>query len=400
MTTMESKNYINRDQVIDNLYSLLEIKYIYESIVVTEGFPKPLLIVILKGNCSSLTQEISSMVAKIFQEQTDYLCRIFSYEYAEQQLKEGNLFFAHNCSWEKLIVNNADTGTDVFHRYSPNEDTLNRIVLDFQQERAKLNAFMEGANFFLEKENHSQAAFNLHQYIELWFRRVELFTMGKERKCHSIKEHQTYIKPFVSELGNLFNKDVTEELSLLRLLDESYISTRYQNNYHIKIAQIQKIQEKANRIYAIISELFEDKLAECKTYMVDRPPHQEIPPVKEDASDVEIPGSEEGGTLNKIKALTKKHFYTLKRCPSIKELYSVNLITEGYLETSFMISNLLKVCITALEADYIPNRVVPEPEQNIREVLGYVLNLIPYEEMEFLDKIRQLLPDMEAQGQP
>jgi hypothetical protein len=153
-------------------------------------------------------------------------------------------------------------------------------------------------------------------------------------------------------------------------------------------------------MYAIASKLFQDKLAECRKYMENPYPHQEIPLVKKDASNGEIPRSEEGSTMDKIRALAKKHFDTLKRCPSIKELYSVDLITEGYLETSFMISNLLKVCITALEADYIPNRVVPEPEHNIREVLGYVLNLIPYEEMEFLDEIRHLVPDMEAQGQP
>ncbi len=397
---MENKNYFNRDQIIDNLQSLLEIKYVYESIMEIDGSPKPLLIVILKGNCSSLTHELSSMVAKIFQEQTDYRYRIFSFEYAEKQLKEGNLFFAHGCNWKKMIVNNADTGTDIFHGNSPNKDTLNRIALNFQQEHAKLKGFMEGANFFLEKENYSQAAFMLHQYLELWFRTVELFIMGKERKCHSIKEHQTYIKFFVPELGNLFNPDIGEELSLLRLLDEAYIATRYQNNYHINIAQIQKIREIADRMDAIVSKLFQDKLAACRKYLENRTLHQEIPLVKEDTSNGEIPISEEGSTLDKIRALTKKHFYTLKRCPSIKELYSIDLITEGYLETSFMISNLLRVCITALEADYIPNRVVPEPEHNIREVLGYVLDLMPHEEMEFLDEILQLLPDMEAQRQP
>src|SRR5690606_33224776 len=102
-----------KNQIIDNLQSLLDIKYVYESIMEMDGSPKSLLIVILKGNCSSLTQELSSMVAKIFQEQTEYLYRIFSFEYAEKQLKEGNLFFAHGCTWEKQIVNNADTGIDI-----------------------------------------------------------------------------------------------------------------------------------------------------------------------------------------------------------------------------------------------------------------------------------------------
>jgi hypothetical protein len=120
--------------------------------------------------------------------------------------------------------------------------------------------------------------------------------------------------------------------------------------------------------------------------------------VKEGTSKVERAGLEEINFLDKISELAKEHFHTLKRYPSKKELYTVNLITEGYLETSFMISSLPKVCITALDAERTSNRVVPEPDQNIKEVLGYVLNMIPYEEMEFLDKIRHALPDKEKQG--
>ncbi|MDO6603170.1 hypothetical protein [Arenibacter palladensis] len=122
---------------------------------------------------------------------------------------------------------------------------------------------------------------------------------------------------------------------------------------------------------------------------------KEAPFVKEGTSQVEESELKERAFLDRVKELTKEHFHTLKRYPSKKEFYTVNLITEGYLETSFMISSLLKVCITALDAERSPNRVVPEPDQNIREVLGYVLNIIPYEEMEFLDKIQHLLPDQE-----
>tara|TARA_R110001632_G_scaffold143330_1_gene259338 strand:+ start:126 stop:581 length:456 start_codon:yes stop_codon:yes gene_type:complete len=135
---------------------------------------------------------------------------------------------------------------------------------------------------------------------------------------------------------------------------------------------------------------------ECRKCLENREPTKENTFAKEGTSQVERRESEEKDILNKISELAKEHFYTLKRFPSKKELYTVNLITEGYLETSFMISSLLKVCITALDAERTPNRVVPEPDQNIREVLGYVLNIIPYEEMEFLDKIRHILPDIET----
>ena len=135
---------------------------------------------------------------------------------------------------------------------------------------------------------------------------------------------------------------------------------------------------------------------ECRKYLENRDPIKENTFVKESTSQVESRESEEKSILDKISELAKEHFHTLKRYPSKKELYTINLITDGYLETSFMISSLLKVCITALDAERTPNSVVPEPEQNIREVLGYILNMIPYEELEFLDKIRHILPNMET----
>ncbi|MBU2903998.1 hypothetical protein KO529_04310 [Arenibacter algicola] len=135
---------------------------------------------------------------------------------------------------------------------------------------------------------------------------------------------------------------------------------------------------------------------ECRKYFDNREPTKENTFVNESTSQVEHQESEEKDILHKIRELAQEHFHTLKRYPSKKELYTVNLITDGYLETSFMISSLLKVCITALDAERTPNSVVPEPEHNIREVLGYILNMIPYEEMEFLDKIRHILPDLET----
>ena len=133
--------------------------------------------------------------------------------------------------------------------------------------------------------------------------------------------------------------------------------------------------------------------SECQKHNENKESFIKTPFEKEATSQAEKEETDEKDTLGKIKDLAKEHFYTLKRYPSKKELYTVNLLTDNYLETSFMISSLLKVCITALDAERSPNRVVPEPEQNIKEVLGYVLHMIPYEEMEFLDKVRNLLPE-------
>lgn len=379
---MEDKIHTKQEQIIDKLNSLLEIKYIYKTRTEKEGCLKPLLIVILKGNCSSLTNELSSMVAKIFQEETNFLYRIFSFEYAHQQLKEESLFFVHSCSWEKLIFQNSDAELDNFHEYHISEKTLSNIQSVFEQERHKIAAFMEGATFFIEKNNLSHAAYMLHQYIELMFRFVALFTMGKERKSHSIKELQTYIKTFAPDLGNLFNTEIEQEQQLLKLLDDAYIATRYENNYHINLEQIYKILEKANIMETLATSLFQNKLDDCVVEVYNtkeiKVPKQQSP----EPNDKEL--------LSFIKSLSKKNFSSLTPYPFKKGYYTIELVSEGYLETSFMISNLLKVCIIAMEADYCSTRSIPQPEHNIKEVLGYILDMIPHNEMELLDVIRDL----------
>ncbi|KUO68772.1 MAG: hypothetical protein APF83_11555 [Lutibacter sp. BRH_c52] len=387
---MDNETHTKQNQIITRLISLLEIKYVYESRFEGNDLLNPLLIVILQGNCSSLTKELSFMVAKIFQEETDFLYRIFSFGYAQLQLKEDNLFFVNGCTWDNVIYHNPDTELDMFYTYQIPEKTLNNIQSAFEKECLKIAAFLDGATFFIENNNLSHAAYMLHQYIELWFRCAALFIMGKERKSHSIKELQTYIKAFAPEFGNLFNTEIEEEQSLLKILDDAYVSTRYENNYHINLEQINKTLEKANKIKSITTLLFKSRLDAC-TKLVVNPKEINIP--KEQCSppnDTEL--------SNFIKSLSEKDFSALKPYPFKKGLYTTGIVTEGYLDISFMISNLLKVCIIAMEAEYCSTHSIPEPEHNIREVLGYVLDMIPHNEMELLDTLRYLALETETKA--
>ncbi|WP_047414680.1 HEPN domain-containing protein [Cellulophaga sp. Hel_I_12] len=375
--------------ITSKLTLLLEVKYIFKAIQETTRNNQVMFIVLLEGNCSSLTKELSSMVAKIFQEETDFLYRIFSFEYAQQQLMEENLFFVHGCTWDKLIYQNPDAALDSFHEYYIPQKTLGNIQSAFEKEHHKISAFLDGATFFIEKNNLSHAAYMLHQYIELWFRFVALFTMGKERKSHSIKELQIYIKTFAPELGNLFNTDIEEEQNLLKLLDDAYISTRYENNYYINQEQIYKILEKANKMESLATSLFKNKLDAC-IVQSSKPKELNVP---NEQCSLPNDGTE---LLNFINSLSEKDFSSLKPYPFKKELYTIGMVTEGYLETSFMISNLLKVCIIAMESECCSTRSIPEPDHNIKEVLGYILDMIPHNEMELLDTLRYLALETET----
>ncbi|MCM5661819.1 HEPN domain-containing protein [Galbibacter mesophilus] len=378
------KNLKNTQErhVIGRLTSLLDIGYIYKSRSEENDSFKPLLIVILNGNCSSLTHELYSMVAKIFQEETDFLYRIFPFEYARQQLAKENLFFIYGCSPANLIYKSPNVENPLIDR-AIDVNTFNRIEGVFERERKKINAFLEAANFFIDKENFSQAAFMLHQYIELWFRYAGLFIMGKERKSHSIKELQNYLKAFSPLLGNLFDSEIEEEQNLLKLLDEAYIATRYHNNYHINKGQIQRVLEKANEAYTHVGTVFKLKMQACS---------DEFSENKNSKSESDSKNSVEclanyQEIREKIQDLTKRKLYEIKP-RSKKFYYKANFKVGGLADVLYDIAGIMKVCIIALEhADNSYGRLIRQPHFNIQTALEHILQLLPFEEVECLEEI-------------
>ena len=53
------------------------------------------------------------------------------------------------------------------------------------------------------------------------------------------------------------------------------------------------------------------------------------------------------------------------------------------------ILNLQKTCIMALQADCVSNKNIGEPNFNIQAVLEFITQIMPYDEMIFLDEMKQ-----------
>lgn len=380
-------------QILSKLNSLPRVQLIYQLKLDRNTNRKSLFIFILDKNCAFVPKELSLMLENIFGNETDYMYRVFPFEYARQQLIGHNLFFVRLCLFGRRVYSSSKEGTELFGPHSVISEQMKMIRLDFKKEMERVGNLMEGAIYLLEQGNMRQPALLFHQTVKLLFFKVALFMKGEAYPSQSLKEQQRFIKAYVPELGFLFNAEVEQEPDLLELLDEAYANKVDEHNYLLSKTLFQKIHENTVRMSALVSKLFADKLAECRSYVQKRETKKKIPFVQGNIPNSNIPSQEDDVVLDKIKALAKEHFCTLKRYPTRKELYGVSLITDGYLGASFMVSNLIKVCIMALEVDFTPTRAVPEPEHNVREVLGYILDLIPYEEMEFLDKIRDLFSE-------
>jgi len=89
-------------------------------------------------------------------------------------------------------------------------------------------------------------------------------------------------------------------------------------------------------------------------------------------------------TLNKIK---EEHLIHLT--PNINKQgknYTGTFQVQSHLELMYLITNLIKVCILALEENECLNdKQIPQPRYNVNEVLRHTLQLIPFEEHQFID---------------
>lgn len=95
--------------------------------------------------------------------------------------------------------------------------------------------------------------------------------------------------------------------------------------------------------------------------------------------------------IRKIRELNELYVDKVKNDPS-KGYLERKIVVEGHQELIFLISNLIKVCIRALEdGEQIGDRHIPNPEFNVSEVLRLVLDLMPYEPFEYLEELEKLL---------
>lgn len=95
-------------------------------------------------------------------------------------------------------------------------------------------------------------------------------------------------------------------------------------------------------------------------------------------------------TLQELQELAGKGFKTLRPAMHKKGLYNVEIDVEGYLDLLFTVANLIKVSVMALDTDGSFSNHISDPPTNITNMLEIALQLLPYDEAEFLDKSREL----------
>ena len=92
-----------------------------------------------------------------------------------------------------------------------------------------------------------------------------------------------------------------------------------------------------------------------------------------------------------LKKLTVQYFTTLKPASETSDEYTAQVKIHNYFELGCIISDMLKLCILALDHDM---QNVPEKKNqsiNVSLILETVLQLFPLSEMEFLGFVGEIV---------
>jgi len=190
-----------------------------------------------------------------------YQYRLFYAPEAKAALDKGSLAFFAICRPENLIYQFAESN---FTWSAPNlsaGSVLEKTNKAFEQELEKVAGFKAGFRFYFRQGNYPLAALMIHQAIELNYRAAELLVIGREKISHAIRSHQKFMKPYIPELGTIFNGADETDMALLDLLDEAYQGVRYENAYQVTEEQLCLFMEKAELVEKRTAALYEFLMA-------------------------------------------------------------------------------------------------------------------------------------------
>jgi HEPN domain-containing protein len=344
-------------------------------------------------NNDPLPNEIRSLITKKGKKYPDFRIRVYTENQSETGLERGSLYFLEHCCLGETVFARLQGGNIMDYPTMAYETLVKRAIRYHKSELAKVNAFANTADILIKEGDYAIATFNMHQAFELSFRFIEQMCIGTSMVTHSIISHINYCKHFFPALQSFLESSDIQNNELLLLLEHAYSVARYGNEFEITKVQTKTIQSQMKEFIQEVESIFHRHLDQCKDQIekINRDFERAFP-----NETVRIDNEGKTSLFEQLKELEKEHFFALKPYIPEKGLYSIDLITEGYGETSFIISDLIKVCITALENENFSTRSVPQPHSNISGVLGYILDLIPHDEMEFLDKVRKLLSEQKT----
>lgn len=385
-------------ELVSELVKMVNVNQIYMSPGEKEHAFTYRFTIIVEDMAKRFKERVREILNDLFEKHPAFYVRFFTLHQVVHETTVGNTFFLNNCSEETLIYyHNKYDKAWLFQKVDLSAviETANH---NFLMEKQKITSFKMGATLFLEEKNYNLAAFMLHQTIELSFTTLERFLVGISFTEHLISDHQAYLGNIIKDLGKVFPKKNEKQIQLLNKLNTAYVKSRYALNYKIGNKQVHKINEKAEELICKLDFYFESEILKCETSLeklYHNATKEDLPiiPINTEKEEKENDKNDtEQTTLEKIKELSKQNFKTLSPIGGNQEGYYLNYArVYDYMELFCTLKSTLNVCILALNEQLDCTLDITHKEADVKNVLEFAKNLIPFEESNYLDKMRELI---------
>ncbi|MBD0833348.1 HEPN domain-containing protein [Aestuariibaculum sediminum] len=307
--------------------------------------------IITKMAQNDMSEHIIALINSILQHYPDYSCRVFTFSYACSEAQHGNQYFLNYCHEKDLVFKAEQENQIIALPDAKLTKLIENIKKDFKGDMSRMKAFKKGFHYFREQKQLPQSAFMAHQTFEQGYRVLERFICGKTKRCHSIKNHQTYVLKSLNKLEGAFQIESDVDSKLLDLLEDAYSSARYTNNYDIGKEDIEQLSQKLGLFIKEVEFWFNYELSNFE---------QNI----------------------KAENLNGYHNQTIKEpIPSVeREFLYRKLEFDNPYEMLCLAKSLMLTCATCLQDDVEPPMNVNGFYFEINEVLQLAIRLLPLNE--------------------
>jgi len=381
-------------QVTGNLLSFIDADSVYISTGDNKPETKTIISVFVKKGSNQTSEELYNITEKLFQSYPQFTYRIFEADWAGYSFRKGNPFFMRHCSIQELAYS-----TENSNIFNPTQEHLKQLLKKaktrYTKDSDETNVISRELSLYIRNGNHLQAAYILHQTIRRLYYTASWFLAGESIPSRSIAEQQAYIKPFSGVLGCLFDSEDTADTVLLEQLDSACEAVRSNMPVTINLETIPAAVLKAEWLQKEVQRFFEEATALCGTKFVSSP--EEINSVESGRAEAPESKTESEKTLDDLQELATWHLKKLQPDVKLEGAFIAEVKFAGYADLMCFAADLIKLCVTAYvdseENNYgrgEDSGLIVSPKVNIGNVLETVIQLLPFEEAEYLDILSEM----------
>ena len=265
LITKDHPQQAELEKAVELVMAFSAVSSIYFSPHIEEDLNAGIIMVIIAEDSPHAWDDLNENYWKVFEAFPQFSFRIFSAQWVEDELKDGNPFFVMHCTKNSLVYSTEESEEFNFVERLKPKRFLKKAKSEFDKEDN--SAFILGINlkYYQRQEDHLQAAYNIHQNIRWLLIAASNFLTGEYLVEHDLKVHQNHVGKFSKELAKSFDIDNEQEMVLLELLNAACYAV--QNGYdapELTKEIIDVAEAKKDWVCVEVDRLFKECICRCK----------------------------------------------------------------------------------------------------------------------------------------